>query len=269
MVTHSETTSRGFTLVELLVVISIISLLIALLLPALQKARKAALAISCASNMRQLGQAFKLYANDYKDAVALAYWRFPNSSVTISYTDFISPYLGLRLTENQLNGGLNVRAYGGKARLFLCPADVDPTGSSLTYSMPIHSNNSDGKPHNFPNTGSAGIGVYLDSATDPDYVPWKFVKVRKSAETLLLVEKTCIGGQGLGARDGNRLRFARFQFDGMTERLHNRRFNYLFVDGHVEFLAAEQTVKQDVPKLRVNPSLGLHSEGMWTVNPND
>lgn len=58
---------RGFTLIELLVVIAILALLAAILMPVFASARERGRATTCSANLRQLGHAFAMYAQDYDD----------------------------------------------------------------------------------------------------------------------------------------------------------------------------------------------------------
>lgn len=89
---------RGFTLVELLVVISIIALLIALLLPALARAKQLAVRIQGASNMRQIGIALHEYADAYRGQYPLAVianFNFANSNLGAPYNELYQPVAGL------------------------------------------------------------------------------------------------------------------------------------------------------------------------------
>jgi prepilin-type N-terminal cleavage/methylation domain-containing protein len=120
-------TRAAFTLVELLVVISIIGILIALLLPAVQAARESARRITCANNMRQLGLAHHNFLSGFRT--------FPPGQMTpagashkFSFMVYLLPYLEQKTTLVQFNLSQDVHSSvnqaGGEIVIpsLLCPS---------------------------------------------------------------------------------------------------------------------------------------------------
>jgi prepilin-type N-terminal cleavage/methylation domain-containing protein/prepilin-type processing-associated H-X9-DG protein len=94
--THNK--SRAFTLIELLVVIAIIAILAAILFPVFAQAKEAAKKISCLSNMKEIGLAMAIYANDYDDSYVEPFINPPAYSgytypATHSWLFTIQPYI--------------------------------------------------------------------------------------------------------------------------------------------------------------------------------
>jgi prepilin-type N-terminal cleavage/methylation domain-containing protein/prepilin-type processing-associated H-X9-DG protein len=123
---------RGFTLLELLVVISIIGVLVGLLLPAVQKVREAANRMKCLNNLKQLGLALHNYHGDYDC--------FPpgmvSSEINVSDAEstgftFLLPYLEQDNTQRLYHFDEpwylpdNFQAVGTEIKLFYCPSNRD------------------------------------------------------------------------------------------------------------------------------------------------
>ncbi|WOO42116.1 type II secretion system protein [Rubellicoccus peritrichatus] len=82
--------NKGFSLVELLIVVAITGVLVAILLPVLGNVREQSQTTTCASNLRQLHVAIQLYANDNDGELAVA----KHDAKAVHWTQIISPYLG-------------------------------------------------------------------------------------------------------------------------------------------------------------------------------
>ena len=103
---------KSFTLIELLVVIAIIAILASMLLPALSKARAAAQAIKCVSNVKQMGLGIAMYVNDNEQWMPMA------TMGGINWVQQVSEYVA-GPTQPQY------RSFGGSSMpgVFQCPSD--------------------------------------------------------------------------------------------------------------------------------------------------
>src|SRR3954469_20955501 len=104
----SRNRERGFTLIELMVVVGIIGILFALLLPSLMRAREAAQTLRCLANLRSLGQAFTMYVTEQK-----GYLPYPTTQLNPDSTDHsflwfnaIDPYIQSNMKRQEDRTGI-------------------------------------------------------------------------------------------------------------------------------------------------------------------
>jgi prepilin-type N-terminal cleavage/methylation domain-containing protein/prepilin-type processing-associated H-X9-DG protein len=253
---HGQT--KGFTLVELLVVIGIIALLMSLLLPSLNKAREAANSVQCASNMRQLLQANTFWANEHGGYSIKAYfnagpttfdwWNGPfgqprpgTPSWTIDSADpvWCADWYSALCTPHLKNKSV-----------FHCPSDV--TGYSYKNTQyggwPDENDSQFGHLCNFP-------GSYrLNYSNQPAYAEaYKVAQVRNAAQVIVFAEGAPNAQpydyyQGLSTWSiGNEDGVGPTTFGNVAYKRHggrsvsDGRANYAFLDGHVETLGFNQT----------------------------
>jgi prepilin-type N-terminal cleavage/methylation domain-containing protein/prepilin-type processing-associated H-X9-DG protein len=214
---------KGFTLIELIVVISIIALLISITVPALIYARKVTKRVICLSRMKQIALAFKTYANDNDD------WIITAKEMVYSHTlkealgvwnISLLPYIGHRIHKNPLDN---------YAEVWFCPMDKDPY------------------PRGFKNCPHKGLTSYalngyyendLETSREVKLGPggrYRFYEIRHPSECMLMGE-TSYAAQFYDVEHPN-VQDLHLRIDGhhrmTTGFFHDGTMNMVFVDGHV------------------------------------
>jgi prepilin-type N-terminal cleavage/methylation domain-containing protein len=128
----------AFTLVELLVVIAVIALLVSLLLPAMARSKEYARSTQCRNNLRQWGEAYRMYADDNDDYLPRRGQGVQTLSLIGRPDDWFNalpPYFGLPSFSQMVTN--NSKPTPHSVSVFICPPAKDPGG---TYFLPYGMN---------------------------------------------------------------------------------------------------------------------------------
>ena len=221
--------NRGFTLIELLVVIAVIAILAALLFPVFATAREKGRQITCASNVRQLGMAFGLYAQDNDDVLPGAADGPPGAGVTggwVYYGRFGNHSQGVTPLFDVTRG--SIYPYVKSRQVYACPDDGQGQASGLSYALNScavrDSSTNTTEPH-----GGKGLAAFDNTAG-----------------TLLLAEEDAdYTTHASGSTDDG---YLSLYWDNAVSVRHTHGSNLAFLDGHVKWYRLSDQVGQPAPR---------------------
>jgi prepilin-type N-terminal cleavage/methylation domain-containing protein len=265
----SRLENAAFTLIELLVVIAIIAILAAMLLPALSAAKERAQRTYCLNNMKQLGLALNMYANDNNDfmpwpnwgggaGVGPAGWLYlgdPNSPVNLTSAD-MSMWSTGRVAN--LKTGVYWQ-YTPTPDIFMCPVDVQKYGGSATYWTPRYQKLSsyvmNGASCFYPNNG-AGV----PNAGQYGYRTCKMSQIWNSQCIIQWEQDPKIS---MNYNDGGDYPIPNGEG---SSRLHKKGANVLTISGSANMMSFEEFVAEENNPAKSNPR-ATH-KGLFWWNPN-
>ncbi len=203
---------RAFSLIELLVVVGVVSVLLAILVPTLRKARQVASRVSCAHNLKQIGLGMSMYLNDNDSTYPCAtdpvseepvYWLWMGRG----WRRWVKPYLGGSIDVNDPS-------------VLLCPEDrADPAlfeSTSYAYSMTFYHS---------PQQIDA-MNERAETYSDPrPSIPQRADSIAYPAAKILI-------GEWASSHASVEIEQGWWNWQGAR--------NFLFADSHVVFLKAER-----------------------------